>query len=428
MPVPFARPVTLTAAEQQQLEILTRAHSTPQALAMRCRLILRAGTPDHPSNLRIATEFHCDRHTVGLWRTRYLAQGLAGLHDAPRAGRPRRFSPSQRVHVVSLATEEPRESPCRSTSWSLDTLATTFRHRFPRAPMSRATIWRLLDAADLKPHQSAYWLNSHDPYFASKADTICQLYVNAVRFHQEGRLVICMDEKTGMQILQRRYPTKRSRPGQRAKREYEYIRHGTRNLLASFVVPTGHVLWNVRLTRTRHDFVAHLQHVMQQLPVMTQYDWIVDNLNTHWSLDACELVAQWCGVPFLPETLQYGEQRRAFLQNPSHRHVFHFTPIHGSWLNQVELWFAVFTRQCLKQGDCASGEEFAARLGEYMEVYNTHQAHPYRWTYTGQPLVRATPFSRTRRQQQLGRAWFSPRPKRFECVFYPPRPYKRKAA
>jgi putative transposase len=241
-------------------------------------------------------------------------------------------------------------------------------------------------------------------------------------------LVLCTDEKTGMQILERKYPTQPIAPGKPEKREHEYIRHGTRVLLASFVVPTGQVVWNLGQTRTSADFAAHLAQVVTQLPEMNRYDWVVDNLNTHWSLDVCRVVAQWCKVPLVAKDLRRGEQRRAFLSDPSHTHIFHFTPKHGSWLNQVELWFSVFARRFLKRGDFGSAQEFATRLGDYLEVYNTHQAYPYRWTYTGQPLVRATPFSQTRRQQRQGRAWFSSRPQRFERAFYPPRPYKRAAA
>jgi hypothetical protein len=336
------------------------------------------------------------------------------------------FPPSERVDVLSMATRKPATYHCPATRWSLDDLVAALQqHR--RQPMSRSSLWRILEEADLKPHRSVYWLNSHDPDFEAKAHDICQLYVQALRFYQQGRLVICADEKTGMQILQRACPTQPVQPGKPEKREHEYIRHGVRALLASFVVPTGQLVWNLGQTRTSADWAAHLANVVQQLPAMQRYDWVVDNLNTHWSLEVCRRVAQWCHVPYLPKALRRGVQRRAFLSDPTHQHVFHFTPKHGSWLNQVELWFSVLARRFLKRGDFASAHDFETRLCDFMEVYNTHHAHPYRWTYTGHPLVRATPFSQTRRQRCQGRAWFSPRPQRFERAFYPPRPYKRSA-
>ena len=291
--------------------------------------------------------------------------------------------------------------------------------------MSRSSIWRILEAADLKPHRSVYWLNSHDPTFDARARNSGALSVNALRFYEQGRLVICADEKTGMQILQRLYPTQPAQPGKPEKREHEYIRHGAQVLIASFVVPTGQGVWNLGTTRTSADFAAHLANVVHQLPAMHRYEGVVDNLNTHWSLDVCRLVAQWCDVPFVPKALRRGRERRAFLSDPTHTHVFHFTPKHGSWLNPVELWFRVLARRFLKRGDFHSVEDFATRLADYLDVYTPHHAHPYRWTYTGHPLGRATPFSQTRCQPRHGRAWFSSRPTRFERAFYPPRSYKR---
>lgn len=161
---------------------------------------------------------------------------------------------------------------------------------------------------------------------------------------------------------------------------------------------------------------------------MQRYDWVVENLKTHWSRAVCRLVAPWCHVPWVAQDLHRGVQRRAFLSDPTHQPVFYFTHKHGSWLHQVAWWLSVLARRFLKRGDCDVAQDFATRLYDSLEVYHTHHAHPYRWTYTGQPLVRATPFSRTRRQQRHGRAWFRSRPKRFERVFYPPRPYKRAAA
>jgi hypothetical protein len=198
---------------------------------------------------------------------------------------PGAFPPSDRVDVVSLATKKPAERHCPATRWSVDDLIAARRHQSSAPAMSRSTLWRLLDDADRKPHRSVYWLKSHDPDFDTKARAICHLYLNAFRLYQEGRGVICVDEKTGMQILQRKYPTPLAQPGQPEKREQADIRHGVRAFLASCVVPTGQGLWNLGLTRTSEDFAAHLHAVVAQLPEMTRYDWVIDNLNTHWSLD-----------------------------------------------------------------------------------------------------------------------------------------------
>jgi transposase len=325
--------------------------------------------------------------------------------------------------VVSIATSQPSDYGGTATRWSLDDIAATILNQAHAKAMSRSTVFRVLDNADLKPHKSVYWLNSHDPDFQPKARDICRLYVNSPCLYEQGRLLICTDEKTGMQILERKYPTKPDEPGKPERREQEYIRHGTRVLTASFVVPTGEVVWDVGQTRTSEDFAAHMAKVAEHFVDMKAFDWVLDNLNTHWSLEACKVVARLSDVAFEPKKLKTGAQRRVFLTDPSHKHVFHFTPKHGSWLNQVELWFSILARRFLKRGDFHSPEEFEDLLRRFLDDYNARHAHPFRWTYTGQPLVRGTPFSRTRRQQKHGRAWFSPRPQLFERIVYPPRPY-----
>jgi hypothetical protein len=136
-------------------------------------------------------------------------------------------------------------------------------------------------------------------------------------------------------------------------------------------------------------------------------------------------VAELSGIELPAEGLETAKARRAWLSDPGHRHVFHFTPVHGSWLNQVELFFSVLSRKLLRRDDFASALAFAQRLEAWMGWYNRGWAHPYRWTYAGTPLVRDTPFDRTRQQQKRGRAFFSPRPKYFERLFFPPRPYHK---
>lgn len=427
MPTPIAPRIILAQNARMELHTFARAHTTPQSLALRARMVLRAAAVDQPTNLHIGRELGCSNLTVGKWRRRYLELGLPGLQDARRSGRPRSIAAPTRVHVISVASTLPQDQDRTVTRWTLDEMVAAVLDALHTDAISRSSIWRILDDVDLKPHKSEYWLNSHDEDFDAKAHSICQLYAKAFDAYQHGRLVICCDEKTGMQILERKAPTKPAQPGRRARREHEYIRHGTRVLINSLAVATGQLAWSIGTTRTATDFVAHLQQAYQRLPRMERYDWVMDNLNTHWSLEVCRLVARWCAIPFEPHKLKKGPQRRAFLCDPSHRHVFHFTPKHGSWLNQAELFFGVLHRRFLARGSFPSAKDFERRLERFLNDYNTRHAHPYRWTYTGEPLVRDTPFSRTRRQQCQGRACFSPRPKRFERLLYAPRPYHKQA-
>lgn len=428
MPTPIAPRIILAQNARVDLQTVVRAHTTPQSLALRARMILRAAAVEQPTNLQIGRELGCSNLTVGKWRRRYLELGFTGLQDARRSGRPRAIAPPTRVQVLSVASTLPQDQDRTVTRWTLNEIVATLIEALGTDSISRSSIWRILQDVDLKPHKSEYWLNSHDEDFDAKAKTICHLYATALESYQQGRLVICCDEKTGMQILERKAPTKPAQAGRRERREHEYIRHGTRVLINSLAVATGQIAWTIGSTRTATDFVAHLQQAYQQLPRMQRYDWVMDNLNTHWSLDVCRLVARWSGVPFEPHKLTKGPQRRAFLSDPSHRHVFRFTPKHGSWLNQAELFFGVLHRRFVARGSFPSAKDFARRLERFLQDYNARHAHPYRWTYTGEPLVRDTPFSRTRRQQCQGRACFSPRLKRFERLLYSPRPYRRQAA
>lgn len=365
----------------------------------------------------------------------------------------RSFPPQQRLHVLERATQEdPAAAGCPAGSWSLDDLALTIlqeAHQQDRLrtqltaaaqaadagplpesavllqPMSRSTIQRILTEADLKPHKSVYWLNSHAPDFEARARELCRLYLDAPRLWQLGELVISTDEKTGILIRRRKHPTRPLRPGLPRRREHEYIRLGMRQLSASFCVPTGQVAYDLSLTHNGADFVTHLGHAVAELPAATRYHWVLDNNRTHSTPAVCALVAELSGLKLDQRQLKTGPARREWLSDPEHKHVFHFTPVHGSWLNQVEMFFSVLTRRLLRRDDFASVEDFVKRLGEWLGYYNREKAHPYRWTYAGTPLVRDTPFEQTRRQQTQGRAFFSDRSKRYQRLFYPPRPYHK---
>ena len=327
--------------------------------------------------------------------------------------------------VISLACSKTQEHDRPRNGWTLDEIAATIVNEAHAQSVSRSTVWRILDACDLKPHKSVYWLNSHDPDFEAKAKEVCKLYLDAPRLHQQGRLVLCCDEKTGTQVLDRPAPTQPPRPGHPEKRESGYVRLGTRTLIGTLCVPTGEVVWDLGQTRTSLDFRAHVLRVAAHYKGFKGFDWVVDNLDTHMSLDLCEAAAHLNEVEFDPKELATMAQRQALLGTPGRKHVFRYVPRHGSWLNQVELFFSVLSRQFLRRGDFGSVKDFDGRLRSWLEEYNLEKAHPYRWTYTGEPLRKATPSSQTDKQRKRGRAWYGTRPQLHERLVHPLRPYRR---
>lgn len=254
-----------------------------------------------------------------------------------------------------------------------------------------------LEEAALRPHRSRYWLNAKtrdtDPEaFAADVQAVCAAYETAAEVRERGVHVVSVDEKTGIQALERIAATKPTRPGLIERFEFEYVRHGTLCLTANFEVGTGKVVSHtVSETRGEVDFAKHIGRTIVADPV-GEWVFVADQLNTHKSAALVELIAEACGITDdLGEKGKYGPlhtmaTRAAFLADPSHRIRFVYTPKHCSWLNQVEIWFSVLARRVLRRGSFASRDELRIQLDAFIAYFNATLAKPYRWTYTGRAL------------------------------------------
>lgn len=231
-----------------------------------------------------------------------------------------------------------------------------------------------------------------DERFEARVIDVCQVYHDAPRLAEQFIRVVSTDEMTGVQALERKAPDLTMTPGQAARREVEYIRHGTLCFIVSRDVATGQVVApSVGRTRTEADFVRHIRGVVASDPQAQQWHIVADNLNTHCSESLVRYVAEFSGI-----TAELGEKGRsgilksvkarvAFLSDASHRIVFHYTPRHASWMNQVEIWFSILARKVLRRGDFTSVEDLKAKVLAFIEYYNRTMSKPFRWTY-GKPL------------------------------------------
>lgn len=228
--------------------------------------------------------------------------------------------------------------------------------------------------------------------FHEQVKEICTLYHRAEELHEQGKHLVSVDEKTGIQALERIHPPRPMQPGKVEAVEFEYERHGTQALIANFEVATGKVMCpSIGDTRTEEDFVAHINRTVATDP---QGEWIFisDQLNTHKSEGLVRAVTKLCGLEEdLGEKgksgiLQSMASRAEFLQDASHRIRFVYTPKHCSWLNQVEIWFGILARRLLKRGSFSSTEELKRRILAFIEFFNDTLAKPFRWTYIGKPL------------------------------------------
>jgi transposase len=343
-----ARAVTvrMTVKRRRKLEQIIAAGTSPQRLVLRARIALAAG--DGRPNAEIARDLGCGPATVRTWRGRFAVLGIPGIFDKPRPGRPQAHGPSARLAIVATVTLVP---PDGQSCWSQAMIARHLRER--GLDVSRATVGRVLADADVRPHKVRGWLNrADDPSFWARAGAVCRLYLNP----PPGTVLVSIDEKTGIQARTRTRPDVPLRAGRDARREFEYVRHGTVSIIAAMNVTTGEVITQ-RITRndsvTFMNFLAMLdQHIAPGLHIRL----IMDNGSSHTS-----------------------KATRAWIAAHP-RFAVTYTPKHASWLNMIEQWFSVLTRKLLRRGDFTSRHDLEDRITSFTIGCNK-TAHPWKWKY-----------------------------------------------
>jgi transposase len=339
-------PLTLGVDERAELESRVRAQTTAFRDWQRARVVLLAA--GGMSGRRISVEVRLSEQAVCKWRLRFLAEGMDGLNDAPRSGRPLVYGPTERLVLMAKVTEE---HPVVDSQWSHSELAAAMAAA--SIPISASQIGRILAADDVKPHRVQGWLTRRDtPEFWERAADVCGLYLSP----PANAVVLSIDEKTGIQAKSRKHPTQPLGPGRVERREFEYVRHGTASLIAALDVATGRVAATDVARNDSVHFIEFLEQIEASIDPDLAIHVVLDNGSSHRS----KVTKKW------------------FVEHP--RFVVHHTPVHASWLNQVEAFFSILTRKILKRGEFDSRDDLVARMLAFIEHRNT-TAKPFKWVY-----------------------------------------------
>jgi len=339
-------PLTLVPAERQRLLEWTRRPKTAQALALRARIVLLCA--EGRSNTEVARRTHVTLATVGKWRQRFLLLRLDGLLDEPRPGTRRRLSDAEVERVLARTLES---QPHAATHWSTRSLAQA-------AGLSQSSISRIWRAFSLRPHRSETFKLSRDPLFIDKVRDIVGLYLKP----PDRALVLCVDEKSQIQALDRTAPLLPMRPGQAERRSHDYKRHGTTSLFAAFDVASGQVLGQLHRRHRSREFRRFLDTIEQNVPAKLDVHLILDNYSTHKT----QLIRRWLA------------------KRP--RFHLHFTPTSASWLNLVERWFAALTEKQIRRGVHRSTLQLENAIRHFIEHHNQNPK-PFVWTKTADQIL-----------------------------------------
>lgn len=339
-------PLVVTAEEREELERLSRRGRVNRHVAFRAKVVLAC--VEGVSNTEVARRLHTTNETVGIWRKRFIASRVAGLSDEPKPGAPRKFRDDDIEKVVVQTLES---LPRGRTHWSTRSMA-------EHTGMSSSTIGRIWRAFGLQPHRSERFQLSSDPLLVEKTRDIVGLYLNP----PESAVVLCVDEKTQIQALERSQPVLPMDIGQPERQTSDYFRHGTVDLFAALTVATGMVLAKTYKQHRAKEFINFLGEIDANVPPELGVHVVLDNLSTH-------------KTPAVKRWLQ---------RHP--RFQLHFTPTHASWLNQVERFFGLLTEHALRRGSHTSPKMLRAAITAYIDAHNA-KPKPFRWVKTADEIL-----------------------------------------